>query len=112
APFNYPALLVMHKLARALAAGNAVVLKPARTTPLTALTLAQCFTDAGLPEGVLSVITGPGGELGGALGTDARVRKISFTGSTATGEHIAQVAGIKKRSLEHGSAGPVVVPPD
>ena len=66
-PFNYPALLVLHKLAPALAAGNAVVLKPARTTPLTALALAACFVDAGLPEGVLSVLTGPGGELGDAL---------------------------------------------
>src|SRR5919199_632174 len=66
-PFNYPALLVLHKLAPALAAGNAVVLKPARTTPLTALALAACFVDAGLPEGVLSVLTGSGGELGDAL---------------------------------------------
>ena len=84
-PFNYPALLVMHKLAPALAAGNAVVLKPARTTPLTALALARCFTDAGLPDGVLSVLTGPGGSLGDALVSDPRVRKVSFTGSTATG---------------------------
>src|SRR5690348_17874882 len=81
-PFNYPALLVMHKLAPALAAGNAVLLKPARTTPLTALALARCFTDAGLPDGVLSVVTGPGGSLGDALVTDPRVRKVSFTGST------------------------------
>ena len=58
-PFNYPSLLVLHKVAPALAAGNAVVLKPARTTPLTALALAACFVDAGLPEGVLSVLTGP-----------------------------------------------------
>jgi acyl-CoA reductase-like NAD-dependent aldehyde dehydrogenase len=111
-PFNYPALLVMHKLAPALAAGNAVVLKPARTTPLTALALARCFTDAGLPEGVLSVITGSGRSLGDALVTDPRVRKVSFTGSTATGEHITQVAGIKKLSLELGSSCPVVVLPD
>jgi acyl-CoA reductase-like NAD-dependent aldehyde dehydrogenase len=111
-PFNYPALLVMHKLAPALAAGNAVVLKPARTTPLTALALARCFTDAGLPDGVLSVLTGPGGSLGDVLVTDPRVRKVSFTGSTATGEHITQVAGIKKLSLELGSSCPVVVLPD
>ena len=111
-PFNYPALLVMHKLAPALAAGNAVVLKPARTTPLTALALARCFTDAGLPDGVLSVLTGPGGSLGDALVTDPRVRKISFTGSTATGQRITQVAGIKKLSLELGSSCPVVVLPD
>jgi acyl-CoA reductase-like NAD-dependent aldehyde dehydrogenase len=111
-PFNYPALLVLHKVAPALAAGNAVVLKPARTTPLTALELAACFVDAGLPEGVLSVLTGPGGELGDALVTDPRVRKVSFTGSTATGEHIARVAGVKKLSLELGASCPVVVLPD
>jgi acyl-CoA reductase-like NAD-dependent aldehyde dehydrogenase len=119
-PFNYPALLVMHKLAPALAAGNAVVLKPARTTPLTALALARCFTDAGLPDGVLSVVTGPGTgngpgneqSLGDALVTDPRVRKVSFTGSTAIGQHITQIAGIKKLSLELGSSCPVVVLPD
>jgi acyl-CoA reductase-like NAD-dependent aldehyde dehydrogenase len=111
-PFNYPALLVMHKLAPALAAGNAVVLKPARTTPLTALALAACFTDAGLPDGVLSVLTGPGGSLGDALVTDPRVRKVSFTGSTAIGQHITEVAGIKKLSLELGSSCPVIILPD
>jgi acyl-CoA reductase-like NAD-dependent aldehyde dehydrogenase len=111
-PFNYPALLVLHKLAPALAAGNAVVLKPARTTPLTALALASCLVDAGLPDGVLSVVTGPGGELGDALVTDPRVRKVSFTGSTAIGEHIARVAGVKKLSLELGASCPVVVLPD
>jgi acyl-CoA reductase-like NAD-dependent aldehyde dehydrogenase len=111
-PFNYPALLVLHKLAPALAAGNAVVLKPARTTPLTALALAACFVDAGLPEGVLSVLTGPGGDLGDALVTDPRVRKISFTGSTRTGERIARMAGVKKLSLELGASCPVVILPD
>ena len=111
-PFNYPALLVMHKLAPALAAGNAVVLKPARATPLTAIALAQCFLDAGLPDGVLNLLTGSGGELGDALVSDARVRKVSFTGSTATGTHIAGIAGVKRLSLELGSSCPVVVLPD
>ncbi|MFK4106761.1 aldehyde dehydrogenase family protein [Streptomyces sp. NPDC019531] len=111
-PFNYPALLVLHKLAPALAAGNAVILKPATTTPLTALALAECFVDAGLPEGVLSVLVGSGGVLGDALVTDPRVRKISFTGSTTTGEHISRVAGVKKLSLELGASCPVVVLPD
>jgi acyl-CoA reductase-like NAD-dependent aldehyde dehydrogenase len=111
-PFNYPALLVLHKLAPALAAGNAVVLKPARTTPLTALELAACFVDAGLPEGVLSVLTGPGGSLGDALVGDPRVRKISFTGSTATGERITRTAGVKRLSLELGASCPVIVLPD
>jgi glyceraldehyde-3-phosphate dehydrogenase (NADP+) len=109
APFNYPALLVLHKVAPALAAGNAVVLKPARATPLTALAIAQCFLDAGLPDGVLNVITGSGGEVGDALVRDPRVRKISFTGSTVVGEHIASIAGIKKMSLELGASGPVIV---
>ncbi|MFD8820352.1 aldehyde dehydrogenase family protein, partial [Streptomyces sp. NPDC059627] len=111
-PFNYPALLVLHKLAPALAAGNAVVLKPARTTPLTALALAACFVEAGLPEGVLSVVTGPGGVLGDALVSDPRVRKVSFTGSTSTGEHITRRAGVKKLSLELGASCPVVILPD
>ena len=111
-PFNYPSLLVLHKVAPALAAGNAVVLKPARATPLTALALAQAFVDAGLPEGVLSVLTGPGGELGDALVSDPRVRKVSFTGSTAVGEHIARAAGVKKLSLELGASCPVVILPD
>jgi glyceraldehyde-3-phosphate dehydrogenase (NADP+) len=111
-PFNYPALLVLHKLAPALAAGNAVILKPATSTPLTALELAGCFVDAGLPEGVLSVLVGSGSVLGDALVADPRVRKISFTGSTATGEHISRVAGVKKLSLELGASCPVVVLPD
>jgi acyl-CoA reductase-like NAD-dependent aldehyde dehydrogenase len=111
-PFNYPALLVLHKLGPALAAGNAVVLKPARSTPLTALALAACFVDAGLPDGVLSVLTGPGGVLGDALVSDPRVRKVSFTGSTATGERITRAAGIKKLSLELGASSPVVILPD
>ena len=111
-PFNYPALLVMHKLAPALAAGNSVVLKPARATPLTALALAACFVDAGLPEGVLSVLTGAGGELGDALVSDPRVNKISFTGSTGVGKRITQLAGVKKLSLELGASCPVVVLPD
>src|SRR3954469_20884986 len=111
-PFNYPALLVMHKLAPALAAGNAVVLKPARATPLTALALAECFVDAGLPEGVLSVLTGPGGSLGDLLVSDPRVRKVSFTGSTGIGERIAARAGVKKLSLELGASCPVVIMPD
>ena len=111
-PFNYPSLLVLHKIGPALAAGNAVVLKPARNTPLTALALAACFVDAGLPEGVLSVLTGPGGALGDTLVADPRVRKVSFTGSTGIGERIAARAGVKKLSLELGASCPVVIMPD
>src|SRR5919107_323111 len=111
-PFNFPGLLVLHKIGPALAAGNAVVLKPARNTPLTALALAACFVDAGLPEGVLSVLTGPGGALGDTLVADPRVRKVSFTGSTGIGERIAARAGVKKLSLELGASCPVVIMPD
>src|ERR1700742_3296667 len=111
-PFNFPALTVLHKIAPALAAGNAVVLKPARSTPLTALKLAECFVDAGLAPGALSLITGSGGTLGDRLVTDPRVRKVTFTGSTAIGAHLASVAGIKKLSLELGAACPVIVLPD
>lgn len=110
-PFNYPALLVLHKVAPAIAAGNAVVLKPAGATPLTALMLANVLVDAGVPEGVLSVVTGPGGTLGDVLVSDPGVRKISFTGSTAVGERIAAVAGVKKLSLELGASSPTVILP-
>lgn len=108
-PFNYPLLLVMHKVGPALAAGNAVVLKPARATPLTALKIADILLDAGLPPQALSVLPGPGGQLGAALCRDRRVRKISFTGSTAVGEEISRTAGVKKLSLELGASCPVVV---
>ena len=110
-PFNYPALLVLHKVGPALAAGNAVILKPASATPLTALALAAILVEAGLPEGVLSVLTGPGGALGDALVSDPRVRKVSFTGSTAVGERISRLAGITKLSLELGASSPTLVLP-
>jgi glyceraldehyde-3-phosphate dehydrogenase (NADP+) len=99
-------------LAPALGSGNSVILKPARATPLTALAIAQCFLDAGLPAGVLNVLTGSGSELGDALCSDSRVRKISFTGSTSTGTYITRIAGVKKLSLELGASSPVVVLPD
>ncbi len=110
-PFNYPALLVLHKVGPALASGNAVILKPASATPLTALALARIFIEAGVPEGVLSVLTGPGGTLGDALVSDPRVRKISFTGSTGVGERIASIAGVKKLSLELGASSPTLILP-
>jgi acyl-CoA reductase-like NAD-dependent aldehyde dehydrogenase len=111
-PFNYPLLLVLHKLGPALAAGNAVILKPASTTPLSALKLTQLFLEAGLPENGLQCITGSGSRLGPILCADSRVRKISFTGSTDVGEALAKVAGVKKLSLELGSNSALVVLPD
>ena len=111
-PFNYPALLVMHKLAPALAAGNAVVLKPARTTPLTALAMAACFVDAGLPEGVLSVLTGAGRRAGRRAGQRPAGRQDLLHRLDRHRERITQLAGVKKLSLELGASCPVVVLPD
>ena len=111
-PFNYPLLLVVHKVGPALAAGNAVILKPAGQAPLTALKLTELLLEAGLPPLALQCLTGPGASVGTALCRDARVRKITFTGSTSVGEKIAQAAGVKKLSLELGSNAPLVVLPD
>jgi glyceraldehyde-3-phosphate dehydrogenase (NADP+) len=111
-PFNYPLLLVAHKVAPALASGNAVILKPAGQTPLTALKLTRILLDAGLPELALQCVTGPGSELGPALCADERVRKVSFTGSHDVGRRIAAVAGVKRLSLELGANCPVIVLPD
>jgi acyl-CoA reductase-like NAD-dependent aldehyde dehydrogenase len=111
-PFNYPLLLVLHKVGPALGAGNAVILKPAEKTPLTALKLTKILLEAGLPENGLQCVTGSGSKIGPQLCSDSRVRKISFTGSTEVGSRIAQVAGVKKLSLELGSNCPLVVLPD
>lgn len=111
-PFNYPLLLVLHKVGPALACGNAVILKPANQTPLTALKLTRLFYEAGLPENGLQCITGSGSKIGPLLCADRRVRKISFTGSTDVGKRITQVAGVKKLSLELGSNCPLIVLPD
>jgi acyl-CoA reductase-like NAD-dependent aldehyde dehydrogenase len=108
-PFNYPILLVVHKVGPALAAGNAVILKPAAQTPLSALKLTKVLLEAGVPENAIQCISGPGGEIGPLLCSDARVRKISFTGSTSVGEAIARAAGVKRLSLELGSNSPLVV---
>jgi len=111
-PFNYPLLLVVHKVGPALAAGNAVVLKPAQQTPLTALRLTQILLEAGLPPRGIQCITGAGSEIGPALCADPRIRKISFTGSTTVGEAITRIAGVKRLSLELGSNAPLAVLPD
>jgi acyl-CoA reductase-like NAD-dependent aldehyde dehydrogenase len=111
-PFNYPLLLVLHKVGPALAAGNAVILKPASTTPLTSLKLTELLLEAGLPEDGLQCITGRGSTLGPILCADPRVRKISFTGSTEVGKKLAKAGAGKKLSLEMGSNCPLVVLPD
>jgi glyceraldehyde-3-phosphate dehydrogenase (NADP+) len=111
-PFNYPLLLVTHKIGPALAAGNAVILKPANQTPFSALKLTRLLIEAGLPENAIQCITGSGSQIGPVLCADARVRKISFTGSTDVGEQITRVAGVKKLSLELGSNCPLIIMPD
>ncbi|NNE00999.1 MAG: aldehyde dehydrogenase family protein, partial [Pirellulaceae bacterium] len=111
-PFNYPLNLVCHKVGPAIAGGNAVILKPASDTPLTALKLIEILLEAGLPPLAISCVTGGGGEIGEAICRDQRVRKISFTGSQKVGEQICRVAGIKKVTMELGSNCPLIVLPD
>ncbi len=107
--FNDPLNLVAHKIGPAIAAGNAVIVKPAKVTPISALMLAEAFFDAGLPSKVLSVITGHAREIGDALVTHPDVRVVSFTGGLKTGEEIAKKAGLKKIGMELGSNSPVIV---
>jgi acyl-CoA reductase-like NAD-dependent aldehyde dehydrogenase len=111
-PFNFPLNLVAHKVAPAIAAGNPVVLKPASTTPVTAVKLCEILESAGLPAGVINLVVGPGKTVGEWLVTDPRVDKITFTGSPPVGEHILSVAGIKKVTLELGNTSPVIIAPD
>jgi len=109
-PWNFPLLMLAWKIAPALAAGNTVVLKPASTTPLTALLFAEVCQQADLPPGVVNIITGPG-EMGMAIATDPRVAKVAFTGSTSVGVKIAQgIAGQGKAlTLELGGKAANIV---
>lgn len=108
-PFNDPLNLVAHKMGPAIASGNAIIVKPASVTPVSALLLAEAFQSAGLPEKVLSVITGSGSQVGDALVSHPSVRMVSFTGGLETGEAIAKKAGLKKLSMELGSNSPAIV---
>ena len=111
-PFNDPLNLVAHKVGPALAAGNAMIVKPDSKTPLSALKLARALHDAGLPPGVLQVVTGHGREVGDVLVVDPRIRMISFTGGLDTGLKIMSKVGLKKVGMELGSNSPVIVMPD
>jgi acyl-CoA reductase-like NAD-dependent aldehyde dehydrogenase len=111
-PFNFPFNLVAHKVAPALAAGCAVVLKPASATPLSALLLAELEAEAGLPPGWLNVLVGSASEIGDVLVEDERVRLISFTGSAEVGWALRERAARKKVLLELGNATPVIVEAD
>ena len=110
-PWNFPAAMITRKLGPALAAGCTFVCKPAPQTPFSALALAELGTRAGLPAGVLNVVTGDAEAIGGAFTGDPRVRKLSFTGSTAVGKKLlAQCADtVKKVSLELGGNAPFIV---
>ncbi|MGE5664761.1 MAG: aldehyde dehydrogenase family protein [Deltaproteobacteria bacterium] len=111
-PFNFPLNLVAHKVGPALAAGCAIVLKPASTTPLTAIRLAEILEEAGVPPGVFNVVVGSGGTVGEWLTTDPRISKISFTGSPPVGEAIIRKAGLKKVTMELGNNSGTIIEPD
>ncbi|HVX30988.1 MAG TPA: aldehyde dehydrogenase family protein [Nitrolancea sp.] len=113
-PWNFPLLMAAWKLGPALATGNTIVLKPASATPITALLLGQLCLEAGIPEGVVNVLTGPGAEIGAALAEHPGVDKVAFTGETETGRQIIRLSAgtIKKVSLELGGKSPNIVFPD
>ena len=110
-PWNFPAVIASWKMAPALACGNTAIVKPASQTPLTALALADILAEAGLPDGTLSVLPGPGSTTAAALIADPRVSKIGFTGSTSVGTQVMQAAAINitRVSLELGGKSPNVV---
>jgi acyl-CoA reductase-like NAD-dependent aldehyde dehydrogenase len=110
-PWNFPVSLMGNKLGPALLAGNTMVIKPAETTPLTDLRVVGLFYEAGLPKGVLSVVTGRGSVVGEELVTNPKVRKIGFTGSTEVGRRVmaSAASGIKRVTLELGGSDPMIV---
>jgi acyl-CoA reductase-like NAD-dependent aldehyde dehydrogenase len=110
-PWNYPVMMASWKLAPALAAGCAVILKPASATPLTALVLAEILTEAGVPAGIVNVLPGPGGEIGAYMAEHPGIDKIAFTGETDTGRQIMRAAAsnLKRISLELGGKSPNIV---
>ena len=113
-PYNFPLTLMGTKVGPALAAGNTIIVKPAATTPLATLRIGELMNEAGLPPGVLNVITGPGRELGEALIGHPDVSRVALTGSTNTGRRVMEIAGpqFKRITLELGGSDPVIVCPD
>jgi acyl-CoA reductase-like NAD-dependent aldehyde dehydrogenase len=111
-PFNFPLNLVAHKVAPAIAAGNALVVKPATKTPLSLLKMAELLEEAGLPAGVLNVVIGSGKVVGNQLVQDERLAMITFTGSPAVGRGIKALAGLKRVTLELGSNSPTIIDED
>jgi len=117
-PWNFPILMAAWKVAPALASGNSMVVKPSRLSSLSAIRMAELATEAGVPDGVLNVVPGPGGSAGAALGRHMDVDKVTFTGSTEVGRlflHYAAESNLKEITLECGGKSPAVVlasPPD
>ena len=113
-PYNFPLTLMGTKVGPALAAGNTIIVKPAATTPLATLRIGELMNEAGLPPGVLNVITGPGRELGEALIGHPDVSRVALTGSINTGRRVMEIAGpqFKRITLELGGSDPVIVCPD
>ena len=111
-PFNFPLNLVAHKVAPALAAGNAVILKPASYTPVVSAKLYAILTEAGLPPGWLNVVVGPGDSVGNALLNDTRIGFYTFTGSMPVGEALKRTIGLRRCTLELGSNSAVIVHED
>jgi succinate-semialdehyde dehydrogenase/glutarate-semialdehyde dehydrogenase len=110
-PWNFPVSLMANKIGPALIAGNTTIVKPAPTTPLTDFQVVRILNDAGLPPGVLNIVAGPANIVGEALLADPRIRKIGFTGSTATGRHVMKTAAatLKRVTLELGGSDPMIV---
>ncbi len=111
-PFNFPLNLVAHKVGPAIAAGNTVVLKPASTTPFSAIYLGKIMMEAGLPPGYLNIIFGPGNTVGEWLLADSRFALYTFTGSPSTGKHLRNVIGLRRAILELGSNSATIVHSD
>lgn len=111
-PYNDPLNMIAHKTGPAIAAGNAIVLKPTYLTPLSALKLGELYLEAGLPREAISIVTGKSSEIGDALVTDPRPRAITFTGGVEAGEEIIKKAGLKKVMMELGSSSAVIVMED
>jgi acyl-CoA reductase-like NAD-dependent aldehyde dehydrogenase len=110
-PWNFPITLMGTKIAPALVAGNTVVHKPASTTPLTATRIVELLNSAGLPPGVLNIVTGPGAAVGEELISNPKVRRVAFTGQSDTGQRVAEVSGrgMKRVTLELGGSDPLIV---
>ncbi|MGU2528423.1 aldehyde dehydrogenase family protein, partial [Pseudomonas aeruginosa] len=113
--WNYPVQIALWKSAPALAAGNAMIFKPSEVTPLTALKLAEIYTEAGVPDGVFNVLTGSGREVGQWLTEHPLIEKISFTGGTSTGKKVmasASSSSLKEVTMELGGKSPLIIFPD